>query len=154
MWRFCCHLSGHRQAVLSLSQEVRVQTLSTIHMKYSVTMHRYWRWRFSERKKTSPAQPIPTSMAEAGQLLHLHFHEVLVWTTHSILPCRVGMCVSPSRQQIVDAVCDYFSERGSDFQQQVWFCYEKVFFDSVFVLFLTQYQVRNVVTNSPVRNCC
>ena len=43
--------------------------------------------------------------------------------------------------QIVSAVCDHLADRDPGFQQQVWLCYEDLFFDTFSSSFLSHYQV-------------
>lgn len=58
---------------------------------------RTWRHHFTLRRKSpsTPVRPIPSSMSQAGQLLHSHFKE------------------------IVNAVWEHFNDYDHNFQQQV-----------------------------------
>ena len=44
-------------------------------------------------------------------------------------------------QQIVDTLCQHFNDRDMDFSQQVWLCYERLFFEAFASDFLPLYQV-------------
>ena len=44
-------------------------------------------------------------------------------------------------QRIVDTLCQHFNDRDIDFYQQVWLCYERLFFEAFTLDFLPLYQV-------------
>ena len=45
-------------------------------------------------------------------------------------------------ERIVDTLCQHFNDRDTDFCQQVWLCYERLFFEAFGSEFLPLYQVR------------
>jgi hypothetical protein len=81
-----------------------------------------WRRHFSFKKTrtmTAPSSPPPSNMAQAGKLLHIRF------------------------QEIVSALCDHLADHDTGFTQQVWLCYENLFFDNFSSSFLSHYQNEN-----------
>ena len=88
----------------------------------------------------------PVDLQKLAEGIREHFEKVGVAKSWGLSTSGRGLVTADQGSrllQVVAAVCDHFNDNDVDFLQQVWLCYERLFFEGFSSDFMPLYQVRD-----------